>query len=651
VIWAWTIGVGLALAALPFAVWLNVLAGVPLLSHASGLQPDAVFVASYAVVGLFITHRVHGNRLGPLLCLIAILQAAAGLATAYAAYGIGVRVGGLSYDDVLFKLSGPLFVASFMSFTVWLPLWFPTGKVAARPFTLVGSLGVGAIVAISAGMVRLRGWPAMAFFTGEPLPAFASTMFRISDDLQQILPWFALATLAYRYRLSDRTERRQLRWFIIAAVSIAITVADAIGSVPSWLDGVRQIPWIPVAIAVAIWHDGLYDLNLLIRRSVVYGVLLAMILAVYVAVVELAAVAFNARGIAPSLIATALVALAVQPTRIRLERHAERIVYGGRRDPRRALVHMGERLRSSNADDMLLVLCGAVVEGARVPGAAIVLPSGAQAQAGTVEFVVEEFPLVHTGVPVGRLRVAAHPGERSLDRAARTVVTTILPVASAAVHAWSLADEVTQSRQRLVSAREEERRRLRRDLHDGLGPALAGIALEIQAAQSLLDVDRAAAVQMLQAAEGWARDAISEIRRVVYGLRPPALDQLGLVRAIEEHAAALDTLPLRISISADGPFRSLPAATEVAAYLITLEALTNVVHHAKATTCRIALTVTCDEVELEIVDNGQGIAAGAHHGVGLSSMRERAEELGGSVVVSPAAPGTRVGARIPLGIR
>jgi signal transduction histidine kinase len=406
-----------------------------------------------------------------------------------------------------------------------------------------------------------------------------------------------------------------------------------------------------LAIAVAIWHDGLYDLNLLIRRSVVYGLLLAMILAVYVAVVELAAVAFNARGIAPSLIATALVALAVQPTRIRLERYAERIVYGGRRDPRRALVDMGERLRSSNADDMLIALCGAVVEGARVPGAAIVLPSGAQAQVGTVDFVVEEFPLVHTGVPVGCLRVAAHPGERALDRAARTVVTTILPVATAAVHAWSLADEVTQSRQRLVGAREEERRRLRRDLHDGLGPALAGITLEIQAAQSLLDVDRAAAVQMLQSAEGWARDAISEVRRVVYGLRPPALDQLGLVRAIEEHAASLDALPLRISISADGPLRSLPAAAEVAAYLITLEALTNVVHHAKATTCRIALTVTGDEVELEVVDNGQGIAAGAHHGVGLSSMRERAEELGGSVVVGPAAPGTRVEARIPLGVR
>jgi signal transduction histidine kinase len=137
----------------------------------------------------------------------------------------------------------------------------------------------------------------------------------------------------------------------------------------------------------------------------------------------------------------------------------------------------------------------------------------------------------------------------------------------------------------------------------------------------------------------------------VYGLRPPALDQLGLVRAIEEHAAALDAPPLRISVSADGPHRSLPAATEVAAYLIALEALTNVVHHAKATTCRIELLVTPNEIELKVVDNGQGIAEGVHQGVGLSSMRERAEELGGTVVVGPAAPGTRVEAHIPLGIR
>ena len=647
-VWLWTVAAAIAVLSLPFAVWLNVLAGVPLLSHASGLQPDAVFVATYAVVGLVLVHRVHGNRIGPLLCTIAVFEGAAGLATAYAAYGLGGRV--LPFQDAVFKLSGPLFVISFVAFAVWLPLLFPTGRVAARPFVIVVWAGALAIVAISAAMISLASWPASSFFDGHTIPTFASTGFRVSDDLQQTLPWIALALIGFRYFTADATGRRQLRWFAIAALSIAATTINAIGSMPGWYDIPGQVPWIPLAIAIAIWHDGLYDIGVLVRRSLVYGALLAMVFAIYVAVVELAAVTLDVRGIAPSLVATAIVALTVQPARMRLEEVAERLVYGGRRDPQVALADVTERLRSSDIDQILPALCGAVVEGARVPGAEIVLPSGAHARVGAMGDTTEGYPLVHGGTDVGLLRIAVQPGERALGRRERTVVTSVLPVVTAAVHASSLAEEVKRSRERLVGAREEERRRLRRDLHDGLGPALAGITLEIQAAQSMLDIDRAGAVQMLQAAEGWARDAITEVRRVVYGLRPPVLDQLGLVRAVEEHAASFDTSPLHITIHTRGQLHALPAATEVATYLITLEALTNVVHHADATSCTIALTASNDVVELEVVDDGGGFMPGAQHGVGLSSMRERAEALGGTLTIAAADPGTRVTARIPLAI-
>ena len=639
----------LAVVSLPFAVWLNVLGGVPLLSHASGLQPDGVFVVAFAAVGIFVTQRVRDNQIGPLLCAIAVCEAGAGLATAYAAYGLGVRHGGLPLDDLAFRLSGPLFVASIIAFSVWLPLAFPTGHVPTRPFALIGWAGAGAIAAVSLGMLGLATWPTLHFFDGTPVPAFSSTMFRISDDLQQTLPWLALASLVFRYRTTDATTRRQITWFVIAALSIAATTINTIGSMPSWYDIPGQIPWIPLAIILAIWRFGLYDVTVIVRRSLVYAGLLGFVLIIYVAVVELAAVAFDVRGVAPSLVATAIVALSVQPARARLERLAERVVYGGRRDPNVALATVSDRLRSSDADQMLPALCEAVTDGARVPGTEIVLASGLQASSGVLGDTKEVYPLLDGDEEIGQLRITVRPGERSLGKAERTVVSAVLPVVTAAVLATSLAEEVKRSRERIIGAREEERRRLRRDLHDELGPALAGITLEIQAAQALLDVDRASAVQMLQAAEGWARDAIAEVRRVVYGLRPPVLDQLGLVRAIEEHTTALDCPSLRIIIQASGPVDALPAAAEVAAYLITLEALTNVVNHAHATSCTITIRSSTDALELAIADDGRGIAEGAPHGVGLNSMRERARELGGTTQIT-AAPdgGTQVAASIPI---
>jgi signal transduction histidine kinase len=258
---------------------------------------------------------------------------------------------------------------------------------------------------------------------------------------------------------------------------------------------------------------------------------------------------------------------------------------------------------------------------------------------------------MHAGVRVGTLTVGLAPGDEALGRGERAVVDALVPVLAAAVHASSLAVEVQRSRERLVTAREDERRRLRRDLHDGLGPVLAGITMEIQAARTLLDVDEVRAREMLEAAERWAREAVGEVRRVVYGLRPPVLDQLGLVRAVEEHIASLDQHGSRLSVEirTSGELGGLPAGAEVAAYLIALEALTNVVRHARAAHCSISLSSTADTVELEVIDDGDGFEEQTPFGVGLSSMRERAEELGGVVVVGRGVErGTRVLARIPV---
>jgi signal transduction histidine kinase len=202
-----------------------------------------------------------------------------------------------------------------------------------------------------------------------------------------------------------------------------------------------------------------------------------------------------------------------------------------------------------------------------------------------------------------------------------------------------------------VAAREEERRRLRRDLHDGLGPALAGAALKVEAAENLLESDPAAAATLLGDARTEIQAAVADVRRLVYALRPPALDELGLVGALREQAERIG-VGERVHVEVDAPDRvdGLPAAVEVAAYRIALEAMTNVERHADARSCVVRISTNGD-LELEIADDGHGLASDFRAGVGIASMRERAAELGGTCAVEQVdGRGTRVRARLPLGL-
>jgi signal transduction histidine kinase len=240
--------------------------------------------------------------------------------------------------------------------------------------------------------------------------------------------------------------------------------------------------------------------------------------------------------------------------------------------------------------------------------------------------------------------------------------------AEVAVHAVSLTADLQSSRERLVTTREEERRRLRRDLHDGLGPTLASFALKLDAARKLVRPKPGDAEEVLSRLKDQTQDAVSDVRHLVYGLRPPALDDLGLVAAIrqqaESHSFVLESLSGETenevvaedgltfaSIEAPDDLPLLPAAVEVAVFRIAQEALTNVQRHAHARTCRVRLSIDLagGVLELEVRDDGVGMAEGRRAGVGLSSMRERAEELGGTLSVETASEGgTRVLARLPL---
>ncbi len=213
----------------------------------------------------------------------------------------------------------------------------------------------------------------------------------------------------------------------------------------------------------------------------------------------------------------------------------------------------------------------------------------------------------------------------------------------------SFSSRLQSSRVQLVTTREEERRRLRRDLHDGLGSALTSVTFQLDAASNLLDRDPQAVKTLLKELKAQTQASIADIRRLVYNLRPPILDEWGLGAALREQVAQYQLHNVQVTVDAPESLPALPAAVEVAAYRIALEALANVVSHAQASTCAMRLSISGDALTVEVQDDGSGLPRSLHAGVGINAMRERAAELGGSCTVETLATGgTRVSARLPL---
>jgi signal transduction histidine kinase len=255
-------------------------------------------------------------------------------------------------------------------------------------------------------------------------------------------------------------------------------------------------------------------------------------------------------------------------------------------------------------------------------------------------------PLVHQGRTVGELDLALPTG--GLGPRVRTMLDELVRQTAQVAHAVLLQEEVQRSRESIVSSREEERRRLRHDLHDDLGPGLAATAMQLEAVGELLERDPARAERMLDQAADYLRGTVAEVRRIVDDLRPAALGDLGLVGAVQAHATRLADGGLEVTVDAPDDLSDLPAAAEVAAFRIVGEAMTNVARHARATRVRVAIRHRAGRLELCVEDDGIGVRPGAPTGVGLGSMHQRAAELGGTCEVVGGA-GTTVRATLPTG--
>ncbi len=535
---------------------------------------------------------------------------------------------------------------------------FPDGRFTPR-WTIIPAVylasSLGWTFFVKRSLDSDSGWQAIAL----PLLLIASAIF----------------AQVYRYRrISGPIQRQQVKWFIIGLGLLLVTFVGG-NIVLGVTGGFKDVPppsadiiWpifevvsalasisVAVALAIAVLKYRLFDLDLVINRALVYGGLTISVVGMYVLVVGYLGALFRTGGnLVISILATALVAVMFQPLRERLQRGANRMLWGQRDEPYAVVAGLGRRLEGVLAPDAVLpTIVETVASALKLPYVAIALNQGDASSVAAERGIqppttLETVPLMHQGEQVGELRLAPRPGETTLAPADRRLLNDLARQAGMVVHSVQLTHDLHQARIRLVTGREEERRRLRRDLHDGLGPTLASQALTIDAARLLIERDPNGASALLRDAKAQSQAAVGEIRRVVYELRPPALDDLGLVGTLRDLAAQYAGRGLIVTVESPASLPSLAAAVEVAVFRISQEAITNVVRHTQATTCTIAIGV--DEcLTLTISDDGRGIPTDRRAGVGLISMRERAEELGGTYsIVSRAEGGTVVMARLPL---
>jgi signal transduction histidine kinase len=478
----------------------------------------------------------------------------------------------------------------------------------------------------------------------------------------------------YRYRrVSGPVERQQTRWVVFGlavvisgSLPLALVAEGALLPAPfQAFAGILVDPLfvlLPLCVGIAVLRYRLWDIDLVINRTLVFGALTACVVGLYVLVVGGLSMVLQTRGnLFVSLLAAGLVAVLFAPLRARLQRAVNHLMYGERDDPYAVLSRLGQRLEATLEPGAVLPAVVETIAGAlRLPYAAIELKENGErdgftvvASHGSPEGSLVRVPLVHQHETVGRLMLTPRAGEEGFSAADRRLLEDLARQAGAAAHAVRLTADLQRARERLVTAREEERRRLRRDLHDGLGPQLSSQTLTIDAVREVMRQDPDAAEALLLDLKAQSRDAVADVRRLVYALRPPALDDLGLIGALRASAAQYASNGLRVSVETpqSDSLPPLPAAVEVAAYRIAQEALTNVARHARANRCtvRLALDEEPGTLRLEVEDDGRGIGEDRGSGVGLQSMRERAAELGGSITVgTPAGGGTVVRARLPL---
>ena len=570
--------------------------------------------------------------------------------TARALYAMGVLLplsqtlapGGISVLDVARDRWWPYLLSDLCNLALWGVLLrvvavFPSPPpvVLRHPVLLRWAHAVPPLLAVPMAL-------AAAPYT-DPVRRF-HLVASLSVGAANTVPYLVAVLVTARYLTTrDPQTRRRMRW-AMATLLVSVVAYLGLGQLPARIIGEPLVPWswqalfllpCPIALGAAVLRHRLFDIEVVLRRSLVYGGLTLALALVYLGTVTGLGQMLGTRGITPIVAAAAVTALFL-PLRDRLRRTVSSLVFGNRDDPGEMLHRLGVQLEAAgSAADALPHLLATLTASLRLAYAAVELDADPELSAATGHRsgTAMTIPLTDRGEEVGRLVLDPGAGREPFGPRDRRLVEGLARQVTVIAQNQVLTHRLQRSLGRTVTALEEERRRLRRDVHDGLGPTLASAALRADLARRLVRTDPTRAEELLAGLAETQRLAIRDVRTLVEGLRPAALDQLGLVAALAEQAQRLggkghDGPDLHLVVEED--LHGLPAAVEVAAYRIAAEAMTNVVRHAGAAHCTVRLRRDgAAGLLVEVGDDGRGLGEGFRAGVGLTSMRERATELGG----------------------
>jgi len=627
----------------------------------------------FGIVGALILRRHAGHGVGFVAVAGSLCLALSAFAGAYAAYSLtsGHPLPAAGFAE---WLRGWIWYPGTSLLFIVVPALFPDGRLPSarwRPIVWAAAVGiVDQLVWVSLSQLMFG----RQIVDGPyPTAGWLFDLLTLASGVLWILPLFAaVAALAVRFSRSRGIQRQQLKWFFAAVALEAALWSGAFVATLFTHQSPYQTPYfaaliplalllLPLAIGGAILRHRLYDIDVVISRGLAYAGLVAFITLAYLLVVVGVGLALGTGGrpnLLLSVVAMGLVVVLIQPVRARLQRIANRLVYGAPADPYALLAELSRTPAPGNMDRALAQVAEAVARsmGSLRARVSLLLPGG-QTRAAVWPATEsgrfgKTFSVTYGGETVGEIAADESGGERLTE--------ALIAQAGHALHTLRLgaeldarleqleaqAEELTASRARLVQAQESERRRLERDLHDGIQQELVVLIAKARLARNQIDRDPALAAQTLAELQGSAQHALADLRSLARGIHPAVLSSRGLIEAIDAMAARM---PVGVRVNSDLSVRDVRFAPEIegAAYFVVAEGLANVLKHSNATEAIVTISANDSWLRVAVADDGHGFDQDAVRESGLRGLRDRIEALGGHVEIDSRQSGTRLDASLP----